>query len=236
MRWVRAGAVLALLAVLAGCVQRPEIPYDRSASAIKVIGLLPPKVPDGPKVILASTVGQSFGLIGALVDAGMQANRDSKFEDLMKHADMSASDVVSKTLSANLQAAGYKVSEETAVRDGSGFFKHYPKDDSGKVDAYLDVVVNGYGYVAAGIGSSTPYRPAVFAQARLVKASDSTVLMEDTFLYNPVGSPDHVVTIAPDPRFEFADFDSLMADPQHASADLRSAVEESMATIVKLLR
>ena len=71
--------------VLSACASKPEIPFDRAtAGAIKTIAVVPPAMPDDGSVVLASTVGQSFGLVGALVDAGMAANRDSHFKDLLK--------------------------------------------------------------------------------------------------------------------------------------------------------
>ena len=61
--------------------------------------------------------------------------------------------------SHNLEAEGYTVSMVAFQRQGSDFAGSYPVGSEPKVDAYLDLVVTGYGYIAAGIGNSTPYRP-----------------------------------------------------------------------------
>jgi hypothetical protein len=228
-----AGAALGLL--LAGCAGVPEIPYDKTvASQIKTIGLVTPRFPDGPDVILASSIGQSFGLIGALVDAGIKANRDSQFKALLNAQNFSEPDLLAQELTTGLQAEGYTVVPLPAQRDQPDFLKQYPP---AAVDAYLDVVGLAYGYIAAGITSTLPYRPFVTLRVRLVKAQDSSVLMQDFVVYNPVGPaiPPHIVTIAPDPAQQYVDFDSLVADPPGAIKGMQTATDKTVETVDKLL-
>jgi hypothetical protein len=99
-------------------------------------------------------------------------------------------------------------------------------------------VVNGYGYIAAGIGSSTPYRPIDILQVRLVRALDSKVLMEDTVVYNPVAPalPTNIVTVSPNPDYTFQDFDALTADRVAMSKGLKDSVDQSADAVAKLLR
>lgn len=83
-------------------------------------------------------------------------------------------------------------------------------------DTLLDVSFN-FGYLAAGM--STPYRPFVYAELKMVRASDKAVLMQRTIAYNTLNTvniPETAVTIAPDPAYEFKDFDALIADPDRA--------------------
>jgi hypothetical protein len=124
------------------------------------------------------------------------------------------------------------------TRDKSDFLARYPSNAEPKVDAYLDLVAAGYGYVAAGVRSSTPYRPTLAVRARLVSARDSSVLMQDVVVYNPVGpaAPSKAVTIAPDPAFQFVNFDALIADPDRAVLGLRAAIEQSAHGIGTLLQ
>jgi hypothetical protein len=225
-------ALLAVLFVLSACAT-PEIPYDRTEAAqIKTIGIVTPRFPDGASVVLASSIGQSFGLIGALVDAGMEANRESEFKTAVAGQNFAAADAFLRALSDGLRAQGYSVTIIPATRESADFLDHYPP---AHVDAYLDVVVQGYGYIAAGISKSLPYRPIVAARARLVKAQDNSALMEDTVVYNPYGSPPKAVTIAPVPQEQFADFDALIADPNDAVAWLHNAIDKSALAIDQLL-
>ena len=229
-------ALLIAVALLAGCTTKPEIPFDHSANPIKTIGILTPYEPEHGSVVLASSVGQSFGLVGALIDTGMRMSRESKFNDLMAKQDFNFHEELMKSLSDRLTAAGYTVSTVSAARSGASFLKTYPKADDNKVEAYLDVVVNGYGYIAAGIGASTPYRPIDILQVRLVRALDSKVLMEDTVVFNPYGSTTNVVTVPPNPDYTFQDFDALSADPPAVAKGLKDSIDQSADAVVKLLR
>lgn len=145
-----------------GGLRRPDGGTLPTAGNIKTIGVLTPRFPDGPYVILASSVGQSFGLIGGLVDASMRSNREAAFSSLLATQRFSVADAFQQSLVAALQAQGYAVEFIPVVRDGASFLTDYRVAGNGKVDAYLDLVALGYGYVAAGIQDAAPYRP-VFA-------------------------------------------------------------------------
>ena len=236
----KAGLIFVLVVtvnVLAGCASRPEIPFDRSAAGeVKTIGLVTPKLPERPAVVLASSVGRSFGLIGALVDANMQSNREDQFKAMIDAQNFSPQDCFMKALTETLQAEGYTVVTVESQRDGNDWLTEYPNTASPAPDAYLDVIA-GYGYVAAGIGSSTPYRPWVGVRARLVRASDSALLMQDFVVYNPINRTNgHVITIAPDPGVAFVNFDTLMAAPPATIKGLETAEEQTAQTLAKLLQ
>jgi hypothetical protein len=225
---------MALLA-LVGCAI-PEVPYDReTAGGIRRIGVVTPRFPNKAAVYLATSVGKNFGLIGALIDAGMQQERENKFERLLGDQHFVAETEFVQILTAGLEARGYEVVALPIKRDQPDFVAIYPTHEA-PVDAYLDLVTVGYGYVAAGIGANTPYRPAVGLKARLVRAKDQAVLMQDTIAYNPIGKPGQTVTIAPDPAHQYRDFDSLMADPPGAVVGLRFALEQSAQQVCLLLK
>jgi hypothetical protein len=236
MRRVILAVILPLVVVLAGCATTPQIPYDRmTAGEIKAIGIVTPKFPNRATVILATTVGQSFGLVGALVDAGLQEGRDSSFDKMVKAQNFVAQDAFMQRLTETLQGHGYTVSNISAMRTRDGFMDKYPMEPT---DAYLDLVVTSYGYIAAGIGNSTPYRPRFAVQVRLVRASDSSVLMQDTVLYNPYtpGGETKAITISPDPAYEYATFDALESSSEKAVTGLQDAVYRSADAVGNLLR
>jgi hypothetical protein len=228
----------ALALVLAGCAA-PGIPYDRSAAEVKRIGLVTPKMPADASVVLASSMGQSFGLIGALIDAGIQANRDTKFKEVLTQHSFSADAIFVQSVTGALQRHGYEVTVIPVTRADSEFLIKYPETEP-KVDAYLDIVMNSYGYVAAGVRGSTPYRPSVAVRTRLVSAKNAAVLMQDTVIYNAInpGAPynKHAVTVPPDPAYEFGNFDKLVASPAVAVKGLHVALEESAQTVSTLLK
>ena len=228
--------VLPPLVVLAGCASVPQIPYDRmTAGEIKTIGVVTPKFPNRATVVLATSVGQSFGLVGALVDAGLQDGRDSSFKKMVDAQNFVAQDAFMQRLSETLQSHGYTVSNISAMRTRDGFMDKYPTEPA---DAYLDLVVTSYGYIAAGVSSSTPYRPRFAVQVRLVRASDSSVLLQDVVLYNaftPGGEP-KAITISPDPAYEYETFDALESSSDMAVVGLQDAVYKSADAVGNLMR
>ncbi|MET1028004.1 MAG: hypothetical protein ABWY00_12615 [Dongiaceae bacterium] len=236
MSIMRLAALAVAAMLLVGCTQQ-EIPFDHaSAGDIKVIGLLTPALPSGPDVILASSPAQSFGLIGAIVDASMQANRETHFKDLLSGQHFSAEEALTQCVTEKLQAAGYTVTPVPVARPKDDFLKQYPVTTGPKVDAYLDIVATEYGYVAAGVGAANPYRPAFAMTIKLVRAKDTAILMQDNIIYNPVGSYSNWVTISPDPTYQFSDFDSLMADPAKAVSGLKIAFDKSAGATGTLIK
>jgi hypothetical protein len=244
MRLVRTTVALAAaVLMLVGCAGKPGIPYDRAAAQVKTIGIITPRVPDGPTVALATNVGQSFGLIGALIDAGMQADRESRLVAAIKPLGGSVPEKFLATLREELQAQGYTLTTIEYPREIQDFVDKYPTNVQPPVDAYLDLVTM-YGYAAAGISSSSPYRPLFAVSVKLVSAKDQSVLMQEDIVYNLIRRPKgifgdpqkHIITVSPDPAHQFRNFDALMADPSIALQGMQVAAERSAQTLVKLLR
>jgi hypothetical protein len=225
----------ALLTGLAACASKPSIPFDSTqAQSIKTIGVLTPAGPSGPRAILATTVGQSFGLIGALIDAGMQESRESDLEAMLNGQKFVAGDVILAELTTTLEARGYKVVNIPMTRSGLALKMDY-HGLSGDVDAYLDVAYT-YGYISAGIAGATPYRPFFYTDCRLVKASDQSVLMEDSIFYNPLNAPKDRVVIAPSPDYAFPGFDDVTSNPEKATEGVKLAFHDSADALGKLLK
>lgn len=231
----------ALTAVLfaAGCAA-PEIPFDRSeAGNVHTIGVLTPDIPEKPTVRLASDPGQSFGLVGGLIDAALETKRNDRLWAILLERKFQVSDALSHDIVTSLQARGYAAKVVPISRkEGSGFLKSYPPVADTGVDAYLDVsaIGIGYGYVAAGIGSDQPYRPFAWMNCKLVRASDSSVLMEDAVMYNPVLPNGKWVTISPDPAYAFRDFDNLTAHPDEAATGINASLQKTADQIGLLMR
>jgi hypothetical protein len=147
---------------------------------------------------------------------------------------------VGQSLSADLvtalQAQGFNVKPIAVSRDSSGFLKTYPTEPG--IDAYLDVssFPDGFGYAAAGIGSSQPYRPFVWLKVKLVRASDGSVLMQDTVMYNPIGTNDKWVTVSPDPAYQFEDFDTLTGHADLSVKGVDVSLRQTADQVGKLLR
>lgn len=238
MAWGVRVVVLAAAVILAGCAGQPEIPYDASsAGTIRSIGVLTPDMPDHPTARLATTVGQSFGLVGALVDAGMQDNRDKHLWGVMIDANFLPRTAFPADMIAALEAKGFSAKLIPTMRKSAGYLRTYPAPADANVDAYLDLsfIGDGYGYLSSGIGAATPYRPFVYLNCKLVRASDGAVLMQDTILYDPIAQTDKTVTVSPDPAYAFETFDMLEASPRKAVEGEDVAFHQVAKTIAGLI-
>src|SRR5258706_14413214 len=99
-RFAQRGSALVLICLfLAACQTLPQVPYDRAtAGNIKTINVITPATPDRPRVVLASSIGQSLGLIGALVDAGLQDNRETKFQAVVSARNFKGQEAMTRQL------------------------------------------------------------------------------------------------------------------------------------------
>jgi hypothetical protein len=224
---------------LTACANHPEIPYDHaSAGDVKTIGLVTPSTPKEASVVLATSVGKNLpgalGIIGALVDGGLESTRETHFNSLLQNQHFSAQDALAQSLTKELEAKGYTVVMVPATREKPDFLTNYPTNTN--VDAYLDVVTTWYGYVAAGVKDETPYRPGMNIKVKLVAAKNASILMQDVIAYNPINTPKDTVTIAPDPDYVFLDFDTLMGAPEKATQGLQVAATQSAINVGQLLK
>lgn len=227
--------------LLTGCAEQQAIAFDSvAAGKIKTIGLVTMAMPEKPTVKVAATIGQSFGLIGAIVDAGLERARRERVWRMIDGKAQPPREIFAKALQTALEARGYTVRILSVERNDTRFLNTYPTDDP-SVDAYLDIAFHeiGYGYIAASMAKSTPYRPYVYLNSRLVRASDDRVLMRDDVLYNPIRHVvfiDTGVTIPPSPAYAFVDSDAMANDPLKVKQGIDGALRETAIAIANLLR
>jgi hypothetical protein len=230
--WV---AALAALVCVSACTT-PLIPYDRSTANTKTVGLLTPGWPSGPVAFLASNVGASFGLVGALVNASMQSNRDTDLIALLADHQIDGKTIFVNALTDDLQKEGYTVTPIAADEKRNGNLKKYPVAGANAVDAYLDVAVTNYGYMAAGISKDAPYRPWVTATVKLVSAANGSVLMQDVVTYNSFVDAKNVILISPDPAYSFPVWDDVTADKDKAAQGVSASLKQTAGTVAGLMR
>lgn len=241
MHFTKTAALLAAVVLtLAGCASAPpEIPYDRTtAGTIHTIGVLTEGYPSGgPSAILAANLGASFGLIGGITEGIMRSNRESSLRDIMASQNFRFENEFNATLLQAIAAHGYQVVTVPVGREqGNKLFDKYPANFEVAADAYLDIAVNDYGYIAAAISDSAPYRPFMSARVKLVRASDKAVLMQDIIIYNPYNNPKNAVTISSDPAYSYTTFDMLEGDRTGTVTGLKIAADQSAAAVANLLR
>ena len=228
--------VLGIVAILSlGACVSPYIatPYDRSTANVSSVAVVDDALePEAMAYEVAST-GANFGLIGALIDAGIQESRKDAVNNALRGVQFDAEGVVEARLATAMRGQGYSVTQLTGPRAKRDFLVTYPSAEGG-TDAYLDLVVTNYGYMSSGAGQ--PFRPTVYAKVRLMRASDNGLLMENTILYNPIGPTEGMITLSPNPEYAFQHREGLLADPARLAAGLEDALNQVADTAAQLLR
>jgi hypothetical protein len=221
---IRGLAALAVLALVVGCAEIPSVPYDRSTAHVTNIEVLGPAVDPHATVFQAAMIGQSFGLIGGLIDAGIQVEREKRLAAVLTAQGYRAADAFPKALTPALQAKGYTVTYGDAKREHPlSLVTEFPAAAAG-TDAYLDVVVDSYGYLLTGMAAQ--FRPFLYVTCKL----------ESAVQYNPLQSSKSIVAISANPVYQFDRVDDMEADPKKTTAGLDDAFGQVSGTIATLLQ
>lgn len=232
----RALVLVGLGLLVAGCAGPTHRAYNPIArQQVQRIGLLTPAVSDHIAVRMDVHPGLSLGVVGMLVAATDMSGKSTEFMRAARNEGFVCSHTFLEQLEAGLNQAGYEVHPITVMRPRReyAFIEHYPPAD-GSVDAYLDVYSDLIGYAAAG--GSTPYRPTVHLNVRMVRASDHKVLYEDRIAYNAFGDGNGAITLTPIAGYEFAGFEQLVADPTRALEGLRLAMRATGEALARQLQ
>lgn len=227
--------VLAILSLGACATPYVATPYDRASANVRQIVLVDDSAPEAAVAYEVASMGSNFGLIGALVDAGIQAERRAALNKSLGTVQFDAEKRLETRIIERLQGDGYQVTAlEGTMRAKREFMVTYPVSGENQ-DAYLDLVVIDYGYLSAG--AFQPFRPHASATVRLVSASDPTkVLMDNRIVYNSMYPNESVINISPNPRYEFRNREELLADPTRTAAGIEDALNQLADTAAQLLR
>src|SRR5262249_36771876 len=151
--------------------------------SLHVIAVAPVGMPDKPMVTILNAAGNSFGLIGAAVEATRASNASNEAGTEFASAGLTYKTHFPSVVEQQLKAAGFEVQMLPGTRTGSdagAFLKTLPVAPA--ADAILDIYVTYFGFVAAS--PQLPYRPAIHLQARLLGIKTQEVLFADQISYN----------------------------------------------------
>lgn len=226
-------AAAAAMTVAACASPYVATPYDRASAQVSSIAMVDDALPEKPIAYEVASMGSNFGLIGALVDAGIQAERQNAVHNALQTIDFDAESRMEARLAQELAIHGYTVSRTPdRTREKREFLTVYP--EAGGASSYLDVVVSNYGYVSSGFGQ--PFRPHVDAKVKLVRVSDGAKLMENIIVSNPVGQVQGVVTLPPNPNYAFKNRSELLENPERLAAGIEDALNQVADTAARLLQ
>ena len=231
---IRNAALVLAVALLSGCAQKyVGKPMITMAEPIKSLSVAQDIAPEAMSASEAASVGSNFGLLGALVDAGVESSRQKALSEALAAADFDAEKAIGEALVGALGAKGI----QTQLLNGPNrakreFLLKYPGAGAGS-QAYLDIVVLNYGYSSAG--NNETWRPTVDALVRLVDASNNKVLMENRIAYNSIAAPVGVITITPNPKYGYFNRDHMIANKGELAEGLKDAFKQVAETAAKLI-
>lgn len=226
-------AALALLSL--GACAKPYVgtPYAAPATPVTSVGIVADTLPKDAVAFEAASTMSNFGLIGALVDAGVQASRKDRVNDALESIQHDPETVFEKhlveTLAANRVSATLMDGPD---REERKFLASYPAAPAG-TQALVDFNVTSFGYVNAG---NQLWRPVVTADARMVDALNGKTIMENRIVYNGVNTQAGVVTIAPNPAYTFQNREDMVANPERLAAGIDDALKQVAETAVRLMK
>jgi hypothetical protein len=216
----------AALPALAGCMARmtagPEV------SKIDTIGLLTPYIPGSPSVPMLANAGIGFGLVGAVIEAGIRGERERKLIQALAGKDLRGTWIAS--LRTALEAAGYRVVDVPVARPGMRFLAARPE---GAAEALLDVVIFEYGLRA--VSPAAPFRPYAMVRVRLT-AGDGRTLFEDFIMLNAGGIDGLSTQVTSAPGHEIATSSEFESQPARAAAAVDEAIRACAEAIVSTMR
>jgi hypothetical protein len=194
-------------------------------------------MPDKPSVVILNAVGNSFGLIGGIIEATRAANAANELVGELKTGNLDYTSELPAQITTALQAEGYAVIavEGTRAAGETGKFLTRPPQPAG-ADAVLDIYVSYIGYIAAG--ATTDYRPAVHIEARLIDGKTQKVLFADQVYYNNF-SPNfakQAITIEPDPKVTFNDRAAMLAAPADVTHGLATSIDAVALELARQLK
>lgn len=232
---IRTLVALAAMAPLSACASNyVATPFIAGPERIGKVAVVDDPVPEKMSAAEIASVGSNFGLIGALIDAGVQDSRQDALTGALDTISFDAEDALQTYV---VDALAQREIEATLL-DGPQRQKHvfltdYP--DAGEdVQAYFDLVLSNYGYVSAGPGQ--PWRPTADAMVRLVSRSDQRVLLENRIAYNTMYAPGGVITLTPNPEYAFQNREEMVSNPERLADGLRDALQQVAETAAKLIQ
>lgn len=220
---------------LLGACAKPYVgtPFTPQSAPLTVVALADDSVPESVIAYQAGSTMSNFGLLGALIDAGVQSSRKGAVNEALEGISYDPENMVEQYLIDTLGQQNITA----AVVDGPNrekreFLVSYPAA-SAETQANLDFVVTSFGYMQAG---GNAWRPAVTADVRLTGVTDGKTLMENRIAYNIPNTQAGVITVSPNPDYVFANREDMVSNPERLADGLNDALRKVVEVAAGLLR
>nr|WP_137678658.1 hypothetical protein [Parerythrobacter lutipelagi] len=224
-----------LLAALSlGACANPYVatPYTAPAGGLTSVGIADDSIPEDAIAGEAASTMSNFGLLGALVDAGVQASRKSRVNEALDSVNYQPEEMFEAYL-----IEAFKKKNINAMllagpdREKREFLTDY--QDANGAQAVLDFNVTEHGYINAG---NQLWRPAVAADVRLVDAVSGKTLMENRIVLNPIVVQEGTITLSPNPDYVFQNREDMISQPERLAAGIDDALMKVADAAVNLLQ
>lgn len=226
-------AAIALLGLSACAKPYVGVPYTASATPVTNVVIIDDTLPADAIAYEAASTMSNFGLIGALVDAGVQSSRKSRVNDALESVNHTPEEnfeayLVQALAEANISAAML----EGQDREKRAFLASYPAAPQG-AHALIDFNVTSFGYVNSG---NQLWRPIVSADVKMIDALTGKTMMENRIVYNAVDPQAGIVTISPNPDYAFQNREDMISQPERLAEGIDDALKQVAQTAVRLMR
>lgn len=208
-------------------------PYTAPVQPLTQVSVADDSLPEDVVAYQAASTMSNFGLIGALVDAGVQSGRKGAVNEALDGIGYSPEETVEALIVERFAANGVRAAVVPgADREKREFLVNYPGAPSG-TQAHFDLVVTQFGYMQAG---GNAWRPAVLADVRMVDANTGDTLLENRIALNIPDSPAGVIALSPNPAYAFANRDDMLANAEMLAEGIDDALATVVDTAVGLIR
>lgn len=223
------GLIVATL--LTGCASLPKTDLtDGNREKIHSIGMLDVAEPRGESVINYGGAAGAFGLVGGLVQAGVNSSHTSTYTQHVASSKITFAPIVNDGLATRLSSNGYDV---VALHD-----QHVKVSSDGKsddfsdvktdADAILSVWISSFGYVSPP--ESSDFIPWVVVRARLLDSKSKQDMYFKTYAcgWDIKANSIHVVA---DAKYRYGSFGTLIDQFDQSVAGLKDCEQAVVAAI-----
>ena len=234
LRYFRAAATAAAIAVLAGCGAMPKVDSDPAKlSAIKTVAVIRAPEPKGYTILNLSHPGMLFGLVGGLVAAADAQSKQETLSKAYREQGTRVSATLAQRIAEALQRQGYDARVEDAPwveKEGKNTLEFAAiRSDA---DAVLVASPSIVGFVAPNMGAD--YYPTITAAVTLLGKDRKEKLYlgfhASGWEMKREGWRNTPAAVT------YPNFTDLMADTKASAASLEAAAAAIAATIAADLR
>ncbi|MFM0721236.1 hypothetical protein PQQ53_15955 [Paraburkholderia strydomiana] len=225
-----AGIIVATT-LITGCTSLPKTDLASSnREKLHSIGVLDVTEPHGESVVNLGGAAGAFGLIGGLVQAGINSNHTSTYTQHVASEKIAFAPVVNDGLTTRLSSNGYEI---VALHD-----QHVKLSSDGKsddfsgvttnTDAILSVWITSFGYVSPP--ESSDFIPLVVVRARLLDSKSRQDMYFKTFAcgWDIKANSVHVEA---DAKYRYGSFGTLIDQFDQSVAGLKDCEQAVVAAI-----